>query len=502
MRIRGERLRLSRSRGRSSPWGVMILVALIVGGIGLKRAIDSRQVQPLFLPPATPTRTAASFADEGETRFSAGDVNGAIRAYQNAVELDPSNPGLWAELSRIQTYSSALLTTSQERRDRLAEARRSAERAVEADPEDSTANAIRALSYDWSASAEESSRRDTFLAEAESAAVRAQQLDPENALALAVFSEVLVDQQRYAQAVDFAAQAASRAPGSMDVHRIYGTVLESNGLYRQAIEEYRKASDIAPNFTFLYLRIGANYRRLRNIDLALEYFSRAARINEQLGILDPIPFLAIGRTYLQDGEFFIAARNIERALAIDPTNAGIFGQLGIVYFKARNYESAIPVLQCAVDGCSAEMSSRILCEFAFDCEDEEIVPGEAGFEVAGLPLDSSSLEYYYTYGSVLAAYGDTQAFPRACLDAERIFQSLMETYGQDTVVRDIVEEGRALCGGEMPRIEPSPTPSHTLHLTTSPNSIKLTISTLPRRVPIPGERPFRPWPAIKPVTPF
>jgi tetratricopeptide (TPR) repeat protein len=416
-------------------------------------------VQPLFLPPATPTRTAGSFADEGETRFSAGDVNGAIRAYQNSVELEPLNSALWAELSRIQTYSSALLTTTQQRRDRLAEARESAERAAEVDPENSTAHAIRALSYDWSASAEESTLRDTYLAEAESAAVRAQQLDPENALALAVFAEVLVDQQRYAQAVDFAGEAVSRAPDSMDVHRVYGTVLESNGLYRQAIEEYRKAAEIAPNFTFLYLRIGANYRRLRNIDLALEYFERAARINEQLGILDPIPYLAIGRTYLQDGEFFIAARNIESALSIDPTNAGIYGQLGIVYFKARNYESAIPVLQCAVDGCPAAVSAAILCEFAFDCEDEESPPGEDGFEVVGLPLDSSSLEYYYTYGSVLAAYGDTEAFPRACLDAERIFQKLMESYGQDPVVPGIVEDGRALCGGEAPRIEPTATPS-------------------------------------------
>ena len=70
--------------------------------------------------------------------------------------IDPGDGRMWADLARIQTYSSALQTTADDRRARLAAARESAERAVEANPEDSTAAAIRALVYDWSAAAEES----------------------------------------------------------------------------------------------------------------------------------------------------------------------------------------------------------------------------------------------------------------------------------------------------------------------------------------------------------
>ena len=158
------------------------------------------------------------------------------------------------------------------------------------------------------------------------------------ALALAFRAEVLADQQRYAEALDSAAQAVALAPDSMDVHRVYGTVLQATGPTGSRSRSSCKAAEINPNLTFLYIQIGANYRRLQDTERSLEYFDRAAKINQQLGIQDPGPYQAIARTYMQEGEFFIAARNMERALLIDEGNAGFWGLLGVIYYKARNYE--------------------------------------------------------------------------------------------------------------------------------------------------------------------
>ena len=104
----------------------------------------------------------------------------------------------------------------------------------------------------------------------------------------------------------------------MDTHRVYATVLESLAQYRLAIEQYLKAAEINPNLTFLYAYIGRNYLRLRVYDRALEYFAKAADINEQLGVRNPIPYLEIAKTYTQQGEFFIASRNAEKALSYRP----------------------------------------------------------------------------------------------------------------------------------------------------------------------------------------
>ena len=47
---------------------------------------------------------------------------------------------------------------------------------------------------------------------------------------------------------------------------------------------------------------------------SLEYFDRAAKINEQIGVNDPAPYLSISRTYSQLGEFFIAAKNVQKGI--------------------------------------------------------------------------------------------------------------------------------------------------------------------------------------------
>lgn len=543
MRLTGDRLPFGRERGRSNPWRMLIYLLLIVVGISLVRLVDVGRVQPLFQATPTPTRITSSFVEEADAHFSAGNLNAAIGALQAAVSIDPNNAELWAELARIQTYSSDLQTTLDDRRALLAQARDSIEQAIQADPDSARVHAIRALVYDWSAGAEikdnigvgdqvrveatieeggtilgrrielpgsvpstelgqasgeeaivnftgvveeirpgewivsgrtivitdrtviqEKNRREAFLAEADTSATRALQLSPGDPYALAFHAEVLLDQQSFAQAMDLAQEAASNEAlvprrDRLDIYRVYGTVLESNGRYLSAIQAYQKAVEINPNLTFLYLRIGANYRRLRDVDAALAAFDKAARINQQLGFEDPTPYLAIGRTYVQEGQFFIAAVNIESALRIDPTNSDIYARLGSVYFQARNYESAIPVFGCALDGCSADENREILCKLEiFICSDAIDATDDVGWGVFGLELNSSSVEYYYTYGSVLAAFAGTEEFPNACVDAERIFEQLMSEYGTDPIVSAIVTEGRAICASPGPP-EPPPTPT-------------------------------------------
>ncbi len=473
MRLTGEKLPLKPGGQRSNPWRILVYIVLIASGILLTRLVEAGRVKPLLLPTPFPTRTANSYVEQGSAYFSAGDLNGAIEAYEMAAKLEPANGRILAELARIQTYSSELTTNYQDRKARLEGAMASIDQAVALSPDDSFVHAIRALVYDWAAAAQDSiSERNQFLNQAETSAVRANQLDPEDPLTLAYYAEVLTDQQKWAQALDLAESAVEQAEGRsdemgdtrMDVYRVYATVLESIGLYRRAIEEYEKAAAITPNLTFLYLRIGVNYRELLDYDKALEYFNRAAQINSQLtddpSKQDPVPYIAIGKTYLQQGEFFVAALNMARALAINPSDPDMYGQLGIVYYKARNYESAIPVLHCAVEGCSAEESQAVLCELGYaECGQDATEGSFVGQNVSGLQLASGSLEYYYTYASALAYYSGTDIAPSGCRDAERIHEELLRVFGTDTIVRDIVEENQNICtiAGSSENLGPTPT---------------------------------------------
>ena len=105
--------------------------------------LNKGDIKPLFDPTSTPTRAPESYLLEGKADFTAGNLNAAILAYQEALKVNSNDAKTWAELARIQTYSSAFLITNEEKKARLGQALESATRAVGLAPEDSTAHAIR-----------------------------------------------------------------------------------------------------------------------------------------------------------------------------------------------------------------------------------------------------------------------------------------------------------------------------------------------------------------------
>jgi len=427
-----QRRNLFRRRDDTLVYRMFLWVVLLLGGMWLIRAVQIGDVKPLFLPTPTPTRFAESYILEGDALFTAGkledslDANGviipgAITAYREATRVDPNNAEVWAQLSRVQTYSTALLVKQDDILARLDEAIQSAEKAVEVNPDSSIAHSVHAFALDWRASyISDTLERQDLLAKSEQQAVRSLQLDNTSVLAQAFYAEVLVDQQKWTQAQQVIDAALAQDSSSMDVHRVHAYVLESLGEYALAIEAYDRAIAINPNLTFLYLRAGAGYRRLAfespNEDVqrqlyekSLEYFAQTARINEQLGVQDPTPYLSIARTYSQMGEFFIAIRNVQKTIEFQPDNPVFYGELGVLYHKNRNYETGILALGCAIRGCTAEES----CEGRGGCG-----INDTPAEVVGLPISGATYYYYDVYASELAALSTTRV--NYCPDALEI----------------------------------------------------------------------------------
>jgi tetratricopeptide (TPR) repeat protein len=475
----GKTFNLHPVRPKSNPYRVLVLAFLIMGGAWLLLLLNRGEVESPFNPTPTPTRSPESYIMAAQAYFAAGKIDDpgsdqdAIGAYQQALMVDPQNAQIWAELARIQTYSSSTLSTDQQRFGRLQEALTSVEKGVDLAPDDSTVYAVYAFVLDWNASSNlvTVEEREAYLAQAETAANRAYLLNPNNALALAYYAEVLLDQQKWDQAKQYATQAVELAPDSMDAHRVLGLVLESWGYYRDAIEEYIKATQITPNFTYLYLRIGLGYRQLalkaggtqgQMYDSALQYFEKAANINQQLGVKDPYPYIAIAKTYAQQGEFFIAARNAEKALSFDSANADTYGQLGMIYVQARNYETALPTLRCAVDGCTAaeNETARLFVENGIL---------DAAPSVQPLALTNLNVAYYYVrYGSVLAYLSTPDN--GYCTHSLELMTQLRLAFPDDPLLMQNVEDNEATCRLLMgtPSAEATATPASLPSATSNP----------------------------------
>jgi tetratricopeptide (TPR) repeat protein len=436
MYLHGKDPSFRQTTKKSNPYRVLVFLVLIVFFMTILTGIVKGDVEPLFLPTPTPTRTTDSYVVEGRTHFEAGNLEAAIAAFRRATVLNSEDPVLFAELARIQTYSSAMMTTDAERSQRLQEAMDSIDRAKELAPTDSQVLAIRAFVMEWNSSpllVDEETSVD-LLNRAEAEALMALQIDNTNTLALAYYAEVLVGQKKWNQAYQYIQQAVERDPTLMDVHRIMAFTYETLGEYNLSIQSYKKAIEIMPNYTYLYIAVGRIYRHLQLYDQALEHFAKAANLNQQLGIKDPTPYLAIANTYAQDGEFFAAALNVQQALNFTPANPSVYGQLGVIYHKSRNYEGAIPALQCSIEGCSAEVS----CEVRKCNPDQDPM-----FSIEGLPLSASTVVYYFTYGSVLSGLhrpGDDK-----CDKAMDVFSQIRARYAEDTTVMSIVRAGEEIC---------------------------------------------------------
>lgn len=147
---------------------------------------------------------------------------------------------------------------------------------------------------------------------------------------------------------------------------------------------------------------------------------------------------------------------MQKALEFQPDNADIYGQLGVIYFKSRNYEGSIPALKCAVRGCTAEES----CDGRGGCG-----PNDTEAQVTGLALSPNTVVYYYTYGSVLAALSRPQK--SYCADALDVLGEVRAAFGGDRDIVAIVAAGEAICqslaeggvpasssGSETPTLEP------------------------------------------------
>ncbi|MBA4375716.1 MAG: hypothetical protein C0401_06035 [Anaerolinea sp.] len=450
---RGKRFLFSKPKRSSNPTRIFIGFLILLALLFVLRAFSTGQIKPMLATTPTPTRTLGSYAQEGETHFQSGNLEKAIDAYKSAVMVNPNDPALWAELARIQVYSTSQFTTDQEKKARLEEAFQSIDEGFKVAPENSQLFAVKAFALDWyGVSSIAGEKWQDSLIAGEQAAVQALQYDSTNALALAYYAELLVDQQKWTQAEQYIAQAIQRDASLMDVHRVNGYVQESIANYKQAIEEYKKAIEITPNLNFLYISLGANYRKLANLsdltperdhyyNLALEAFAKAATINDQIGVKDPIPLISIANTYVQMGQALAASRNMLKALQFKPEDPTAYGQVGVVYYKARNYEGSILPLKCAVSGCTAAETCLVRNGGA-ECDPLDI----PDIVTNGLPLTQNTVLYYYIYGSVLA--GMNLPVNDYCVEALQVFDEISIGFSGDETIMAIVNEGVKICNNQ------------------------------------------------------
>lgn len=97
-------------------------------------------------------------------------------------------------------------------------------------------------------------------------------------------------------------------------HAKLGSLYHDLGLYDEAVEEYKKALRMSPNFVDVVTKAGIAYRDKGMYDDAVAEFIRAKQINPRY-----LPaWIHLGITYYMKGFVGMAVEEWEKALEIDP----------------------------------------------------------------------------------------------------------------------------------------------------------------------------------------
>jgi tetratricopeptide (TPR) repeat protein len=398
MYLQTSKYRLQRKKPRRVNLAlIFLLIGLILAAVYLQANIGD-MIEPMFVPTPTPTRPAASYANDAAAMFVEGKLNSAMEMYRQAILLAPTNSDLYVALSRVQVFAHD-----------YAGAVENAQYAVLLSKS--------AISYAVWGEALYRQEREKALPAYEAAAKQLRkslELDPSLALAHAYLAEVLIDTdwQYFDEAKEEARTAVTLAPDLMESHRARGFVYLMTGNYVEALDEYQKAIELHGKLRDLWIALGDCYDAVDDPAEAVQAYVNATTYDSS----DPIPFTRLARLYAGEGEFGKAEQNAEMAVTLLPQNPSYHGLWGVMLYRNHKNDQAILELSLAITG------GRV----------DDIV-------VEGLPLSPFPVsEYYWTYGLALAKAG-------RCPEAIPVFRLLEQQMPDDEIVIANVTEGLRIC---------------------------------------------------------
>lgn len=135
-------------------------------------------------------------------------------------------------------------------------------------------------------------------------------------------------------------------------HFLRGLKYEKSNQYADAIEAYRKALKIKPDYMDAYVNLGAVYYKLGKYSDAVDAYKYAVKIKPDFQVL----YNKLGTIYIVTGNYATALDTLEQSLGIDSRNPDTHFSLGIAYFLNGDKDAAYEeyIILNRLDGRRAE----------------------------------------------------------------------------------------------------------------------------------------------------
>lgn len=325
-------------------------------------AVANNTVNPTAIAANAPkeaTNPLIEAIGKAEDLVQKSDFRGAIEAYKQALNLDPTSVdarlGLADTLQDVKDYAGAegeyKKITDQNpnsadarrgRADMLYELKRYDEAVAEYQA------AIRAGANDAGTynnlgnALFRTSTRDNRDKAIESYR-KAIELNPKSSDAHAGLANVLRIQKRMDEARTSVEKAIELAPTSSLAHSVAGRVYADLRDFPRAVAEAQKAIELSPKDAFAHLNLAGIQFMQGQHDAAIRSYIAAQSYDRTWAV----PHNSLGNLYQSINRPLEATEEFEIAAKLEPKNPTIHGNLGGAYLKLQKYDAAVQNLQIA-----------------------------------------------------------------------------------------------------------------------------------------------------------
>ena len=123
-----------------------------------------------------------------------------------------------------------------------------------------------------------------------------------------------------------------------------GLAAENENNFDAAINNYKRAIEIYPEYAMPYANLGNVYNNRGEFETALAYYKKVLELNPKFTEV----YINIGNVYYGMKDFETALSYYRKASVLNPTSAKAYTSLGNVYNEKKDYESAITYFKKAI----------------------------------------------------------------------------------------------------------------------------------------------------------
>jgi len=188
------------------------------------------------------------------------------------------------------------------------------------------------------------------LGEHESAIVclsKAIELKPEMAAAYWNLATVYIKINKLAESIDCRQKAFALEPRLITAESLndLGTAIGQEGKFEEAINYYKKAIELQPNYYLAYLNWGISLNQIGQFNEAIEHLQKALQLKPDSGEA----YGNIGKALIELNKISEGIAYYEKAVKLQPNSATAHFNLGTALTQQDKFEEAIAELQKAVE---------------------------------------------------------------------------------------------------------------------------------------------------------